>query len=223
MAYLISLIVFNIQCLIIAGAFFYSLKMYYKCYHRYMKSFILFTTIAILVMIPMALSTNKIYNISFAYKLNNLSILFNYTYLVYFILKSMGDRKGNNIFILAYVVSLIAIILLLVINNLRFPIQSAFALNHFGLIFFSIIFLLKLFQNIPEQLITSIPSFWVVMGVLICSCLSFPFISILDFINKTGINYKNNILLLNLPNIGYSIMYLFFIKAFKCSTKKQVI
>ncbi len=189
------------------------------CKPNYMKLFILYSIVANIVMVPLFFGTNKIFHIGFANGLNNLSIVFNYTFLVFFILFSMPDRKGITLMIIGYAISTCMIFFLLINKNLKIPIQSAFALNHFGLICYGTVYLIKIFFKIPEKLITEIPSFWVVMGVLICSTLSFPFVSILDFLRQNGIVY-NNLLILNLPNIGYSIMYLFFIKAFKCSTRK---
>jgi hypothetical protein len=171
-------------------------------------------------MIPMFLFVNKIMVVKFADQLNNLSIIFNYNFLFFFILSSLPDRKGNKLIFFLYLLFLCLIFLALSSKNIHLPIQPAFALNYFALAIFSIIYLYKLFQNVPHKVITNIPTFWVAMGILISASFGFPLIFIIDYIRKIGVDFSNNLILVNLPNIGYSLFYLFLIKSIKCSVIK---
>ena len=182
-----------------------------------MRFFVLYTFIAVSVMIPMFLHANKIMVIKFADQLNNISIVFNYNFLFFFIFFTLPDRKGYKLIFLIYFLFLLLMLLTLFSKNIYSPIQRAFAINYFGLAVFSIIYLYKLFQNVPNKVITNIPTFWVVMGILISASFGFPLIFIIDYIRKIGIDFSNNLILVNLPNIGYALFYLFLIKSFKCS------
>lgn len=217
MTHSISLWIFNIQCIIILTAFVYSIRLLKKCEPNIMRFFVLYTFIAVSVMIPMFLHANKIMVIKFADQLNNISIVFNYNFLFFFIFFTLPDRKGYKLIFLIYFLFLLLMLLTLFSKNIYSPIQRAFAINYFGLAVFSIIYLYKLFQNVPNKVITNIPTFWVVMGILISASFGFPLIFIIDYIRKIGIDFSNNLILVNLPNIGYALFYLFLIKSFKCS------
>ena len=110
MATLISLIVFNLQCLVILITFFYSLFIYKRISPNYMKYFVIYTTIAFIVMVPIFIKNNLILDLVFADWLNNFSLIFNFSFLVFFILLSMPDVKGRYLYLIIFGVFLLLII-----------------------------------------------------------------------------------------------------------------
>jgi hypothetical protein len=114
----------------------------------------------------------------------------------------------------------------LILNSLfsnvpSIPSYNAFAINHFALIIFSIIFLVKLFFNLPETNVIDFPIFWIVIGVLSCSVINFPLFYLLDLLSKLKENNVNTWWLTNIRPLGYSIMYFMFSIAFKISKNEN--
>jgi len=220
MATLISLIVFNLQCLVILITFFYSLFIYKRISPNYMKYFVIYTTIAFIVMVPIFIKNNLILDLVFADWLNNFSLIFNFSFLVFFILLSMPDVKGRYLYLIIFGVFLLLIISSIFMNNAYLPVNSAFSINHLGLIFFSISYLFKLFSNTPDKDLKKMPVFWIVIGVLFCSLVNFPIVTLIDYFLIRHINYTNNIILRNIPPFAYLVMYSMFLKSLSCSIQK---
>jgi hypothetical protein len=125
-----------------------------------------------------------------------------------------GYKLNRSIWILFFV--FFALIINSLFSNISgIPSYNAFAINHFALIVFSIIFLIKLFFNLPETNVIDYPFFWIVIGVFSCSVINFPLFYLLDLLIKFNENTINTRWLTNLRPLGYSIMYFMFSMAFK--------
>ena len=216
---IISLFFFDFQCVTIIASFLVSIKFLKFNKNESMNYFILFTAINVIVMVPLFLMTHGVTFFHFADLLNNFSILFGFSFLSHMIISSMHDKKFEKSLYLILVAFALTIFLILILKNNKIPIHNAFAVNYWGLIFFCIIYIFKLVINIPEKKLTRIPMFWVVLGVLFCSCTAIPIILIFDDLNKDEL--RKNIVLCVAPTFGYSVMHLFLIKAFYTHSKNE--
>jgi len=209
----IILFVFHFQCLVILISFFSSFLLLNEIRVKKMRWFILHNTIAVIVMIPMFLFANQYYNFPFATQLNNLSLIFEFSFLSIFILYHIDIKRLWGV--LLFFVFLSATILSLVIyrqSNLNY---TAFSVNHFGLFIFCTIFLIRFFKNGSKSKIIECPEFFVVIGVFILSVMSLPTLIIADFVGNDYI--KISTFLCTLPNISFAIFHIFLIISFLCS------
>ena len=214
---------FDLQCLLVLLSFLFSIPLIKYSNQKIMKSFIIYTTIGLIVMIPLFLMSHSFYRISFADKLNNYSLVFGYSFLSVFLIKIMPDKKGQFLLWIIFFILLFVIIVDIFSNNSYSPIHSAFAFNHFGLIILSLVYLYKTFNNISDINILHLPGFWIVMGVFFCSTVSFPIYSLLDYFLKDSFLFKHSFLLSYVPTFSYSVMYLLFIKGFICAMQQKKI
>lgn len=218
---IISFFFFDLQCLLVLLAFIFSVPLIKYSNQKIMKLFIIYTAIGVIVMIPLFLMSHSFYPLSFANELNNYSLIFSYAFLSIFLIKIMPDKKGLLLLWTIFLILLSTIVINILSNNIYNPNHSAFAINHFGLIIFSLVYLFKTFNNISNKNILDFPEFWIVMGVFFCSTVSFPIYSLLDFFLKDSFLFKHSFLLSYAPTFSYSIMYLLFIKAFICAMQRK--
>ena len=224
----VAIFFFSIQCIMIVWSFISSIMFINKNSNTNLRFFVLYTSVSVLVMVPMVLmifSRFKLIhydiNFSFADSINNYSLLFNYIFLSVFIIYSMPGYKLAKLIWGLFFVFFVLILNSLFSNISSIPSYTAFAINHFALIIFSIIFLVKLFFNLPETNVIDFPIFWIVIGVLSCSVINFPLFSLLDLLSKLKENNVNTWWLTNLRPLGYSIMYFMFSIAFKISKNEK--
>jgi hypothetical protein len=222
----VSITFFSIQCIMIIMSFLSSIIFINKKSIRSLRFFVIYTSVSMIVMVPMILMIFSRFrlihydiNFSFADSINNYSLIFNYLFLSVFIISSMPGYKSNRLLWILFFVFLAFVINSLFSNIPSIPSYNAFAINHFALIVFSMIFLIKLFFNLPETNVVEYPLFWVVVGVLSCSVINFPLFYLLDVLTKLNENSDNTWWLTNLRPLGYSIMYFMFSIAFKISNK----
>ncbi len=215
---------FNFQCIMMLVSFLVSLRLLKKSSLFHLKYFPLYTTVGIVVMIPMLLFiyTNlKIINLEFTFSfadlINNYSLIFNFSFLGVFLIINMPDKKSYFILWILFFLFLIGIISSILFSAKNNPNNIAFAVNHFGLIIFSIIFFKKLFYNLPEKNIFNYSTFWIVTGIVFCSVVSFPLFYFVDFLIKSSMYNEDNRLFFNIRPFSYGVMHIFFSKAFKCS------
>ncbi len=216
---------FNAQCLTILLAFIFSIPLLIRCYPKHMKAFFIYTSVSLIIMIPLFLTLNHIVIFPHANLMNRYSLVFNFGFLGGYLLLMMPDKKGIIILEIFILFILIALIYQ-VFNSDIFIDKYAFATNHFGLIILSIIYLYKLFNNPPTKNLINYPTFWIVAGVLLCSIICFPIFSLWSYlVSPRNFNIRNDIvndfILCNLPPFGYIIMFSFFIKSFICSIQEK--
>ena len=83
---------------------------------------------------------------------------------------------------------------------------------------FCVFFYNKLFKDAPEQNIKHEPSFWVITGLFLFSCLSIPFYALNDYI-KSQFSFIISTNIFASSNILIIIMHFFFIKAYICTIR----
>ncbi len=213
----ISYFLFDLQCLTILISFFFSLRMLIGSTPRIIRLFILYNTVAVLVMIPFFLMTHSYTFFYFGNSLNNYSLVFGYTFLSYMLIMLMPDKKSHVILKMNYFLSITLILILLYLMDSNKINYLAFATSHISLLLSSIIYLHKLYNNIPDKNLKSYPPFWIVIGILFCSVISFPLYLFVDYLRFYNIQFQDFIVLSNLPVFSYIVMHVFFIKAFLCS------
>jgi hypothetical protein len=214
---LFSLLIFNLECLIILISFLYSIRLPFCKKDVYMKYFALYCLVALIVMIPLFLQDNKLYKMNWADVFNNYSLIFNFGFLGIFILKVL---PSNKIYLFLFLVFISLIIYQIVENNGVQNNYKAFYINHIGLITLSFIYLSSIMKDIPERTLIRTPEFWLVLGVLFCSLVNLPVIYLLDQLNNNKMHLVvNNFIIRNLSNFGYIVMYSLFIISFKISIK----
>lgn len=213
---LFSLLIFNLECLVIVISFLFSFRLLFCKNDRYMKSFFLYCLIATIVMIPLFLQDNKLSKLNWADAFNSYSLIFNFGFLGFFMIKMLRNNKGLYYILLFIIVAIIIVLLYTnkgLVNNYK-----AFYINHFGLITFAFIYLVSIMKNTPLRPLSKTPEFWIVLGVLFCSLVNLPVIYLLDLLHTHHLNlFVNNFLIRNLSNFGYIVMYSLFITAFKIS------
>ena len=203
-------------------SFFVSLRLKKIPNRSNLKLFMIYNFVAFCVMVPMFLYTNfNYFNMKIVYGINNFSLIFGFSFLgLYIISITTYSIKNRNAMIVIFSIFLMMIIFLVSTKNKSFPIQSAFATNHLGLAIFSLFYLIKLFREIPDKDLMKDSNFWIVIGVFFCSIVSYPLISLADYLSIHKISLSTNILLLNVPIFCYSVMHLLFIKSFLCSIRQ---
>lgn len=226
MKFPLALILFMIQCLMIILSFLFSLKLLKKNVLNYMKPFFLYTLLSVIVMIPMfilMLKNFKIVDTAFSFSIantiNNYSLIFNFLFLSIILIRLSPSKKSKSYLWVILLLFSSLMLYQIFVNSIEEPVYSAFAVNHFGLIFFSLIFLIKLFLFLPETNIAIFPMFWVVLGILFCSVINFPLFYLLNYLTNTNHNSSETFWVTNLRPIGYSIFYFMLTIAFNLSSK----
>lgn len=95
-----------------------------------------------------------------------------------------------------------------------------FGVTNFGLIIFCIVYYHQLFNNLPTLNLLLEPSFWIITGVFFCMSIQIPVLLTIDYL-RYKILINNYYLLHSLISFCYTIMHLFFIKAYLCATRQQ--
>lgn len=218
----VNLIIFDSQLVVTLLSVVYSLKLIKnKNAPVYMRSFFIYPTVGILIIIPLFLTTHffKSYR-PYSSILNNLSTIFHYCFLSVFIIRVMPNRSIDNFIKSIFSIFLSLIIVVLITEDITKPNSFAFATANLGLAIFCIIYYLKLFNNLPILDLKNEPSFWIITGVFFCMSTHIPLITAYDYLNNKISIY--NIRIINLVAIFcYVIMHLFFIKACLCSVRLQ--
>jgi hypothetical protein len=211
--------IFNIQCLIIIISFLLSLRwIFFRHEQGYMKFFIFYTSVALIVMIPYFLLVNAIIKgFGFAIQLNNISLVFGFSFLSLFMINFNRDKKIKRLMNFIFSVIISFLVLSLVKGSIT-PINFlAFVINHGGLTLFSLVTLFSFYNSDEKINLTHEPYFWIVVGVLFCSTICFSvYLFCLLFFSQFKLGEFYSFIIDSLPSMGYIIMHLFFIKAFLC-------
>ena len=215
-----SIAVFNIQCFVLLISFLMSFWIYFKKdRERYMKYFLLYNSVAMIVMIPYFLMINFYLKFTLPFSLNNFSLIFGFSFLSFFIMNHIVDFNRRFFLFFFYFLFLFFLIFFLIGDNKRPVNYNAFTVHYLGLLIFCLIYYFMLYRTEKLIDITKMSSFWVISGVLFCSCLCLPtyFFSglFIDYYNVEELT-KFSLLLNIIPSSSYVIMHLFFIKGYSC-------
>lgn len=187
----------------------------------YMRGFFWYPAISCIVGIPIFLSVNFFKELKFiGTSINNISLLFHFSFLSLFILKVSFPRNKPGILKIVFLFFIGLITFVLITNDITRQINLAFALSSLGLVFFCIIFYYKLFDNIPIIDLRKEPSFWIITGVFFCMSSLIPISATIDYLkNKIHMTVYATFNLVLM--FTYIIMHLFFIKAYLCVAPRQ--
>ena len=220
MAMRIAFLLFDFQCLVILIALIVSLLNLKKGKSKEINWLILYNLVAVIVMIPFFLMTHNLLFLSSGNRINNFSLIFNCVFLNFFMINNMPDKKGKKLLFIVSILFVCLITFLLLRDDKNTFHTIPFGFNQVSLLFTSSIFIYKLFKNIPDRNLFKYPFFWIVIGVFICSIITFPVFLLAEYLIETNSLFQSNYFLANITIIGYILMHLFFIKAALCSIKK---
>ena len=118
----------------------------------------------------------------------------------------------------AYVIGGISIAILLVVVLLFTDYKDTmllFIVNNLTLFLLCCFYFMKLFSSTEVIIPKNNASFWVVIGILICMCVSLPFAAYRFFLSsRLPKDYAIQQNIFFMATLGYIIMHLFFIKAY---------
>ncbi len=184
-----------------------------------MKGFFWYPLLAVIVSLPaifaffFSKSLYPIANIS-----NNISLFFHFSFLGFFIIRAIPDRKNDYLFKIIFVIFFALIALLLVTGNIKKINGPAFATANLGLTIFCIIYYYRLFNDLPILNLRTEPSFWIITGIFFCMTLHIPMYATFNYLNNK-VTSPSYIVLKSVAAFCFAIMHLFFIKAYLCSVR----
>jgi len=211
-------ILFFIQLIIIFICFIYSLKLIKnKISPSYMKFFSLYPIIAALIatiiLIEMLFPKPSIVVVN---GVTNISKIFHYfilSTLIYRIQNPKFLKYGQIAFILFGWVYLLYILFTGGWFEVNF--KSQFIVNLF-LVILSLLYFRSLLNNVSVRDLKKDPGFWIVVGTLFSTGVSLPLYASFEQLSMV-LDEHNLSLFLDLTFIFFSIMYLAFIKAIRCT------
>ena len=155
-----------------------------------------------------------------AHLLNNISLFFHYSFLSTFIIKILPRGKNDKILKIVFIFFLILIVLLLFTDDLKKINGPAFAIANLGLTVFCMTYYYYIFNTPPVLQLRDEPSFWIITGIFFCMTLHIPMYATYNYLHGR-ISSSTFILFGSISAFSYTIMHLFFIKAYICSAHLQ--
>jgi hypothetical protein len=151
----------------------------------------------------------------FFFRINFLSIVFNLCFLYYFIEYEIRHQKLIKIsrFIFFIFLTLLLYCQIAYPNDLHLSLVTCYV----GVFFISLLYLIDVLISIPNQKLFTIPSFWIILGILTNSIIAIPTFPIFFYLE--GVNLKLNYALGTITILGNIIMYLSFVKGVLCLKK----
>lgn len=185
----------------------------------YLKRFYWYPLIGLIVIIFFWLNFFKITPLYFYYYLNRFSLLFHYTFLAFFIFKVLNNHDFFNLEKILFIVFFIILLCVQVYDYINSTYNSFFLTNTF-LVIFCINFYYKLLNTTPVIALKEEPFFWIISGVFLGMGITIPFYAFQQYLFQFISNSLFYLLIL-IAGVGYSLMHIFFIKAFLCKTLQR--
>ena len=214
----IGILFFDFQCLCILLSFLVSISIgQRKGLPKYMKNFFWYPTVGILITIPIFVSAHFPQILEPSVRIiNNISLLFHYSFLSFFIIRVTPQRNNQILHKLIFCVFLFLLIYFLAITNNKLRNHIAFGVSNFGLLIFCMTYYYRILNNVPNLILLNDPSFWIVNGVFFSMGVNLPFFFSMGYVDNF-ISSEIYQALAAMPRICYGIMHLFFIKAYLCA------
>ena len=186
-----------------------------------MRGFYWYPTIGLVITLPGFFIENYFRNFKMYYSiLNNVSLIFHYSFLSMFIIRVMPNRKVDNFLKIVFYIFLSILLFLLYKERIDKQNTFAFATANLGLTIFCVIYYYRLFNNLPVFNLKKEPSFWIITGIFFCMGSNIPLITVSNYLYQ-NISITNSRVVNSIAIFCYIIMHLFFIKAFICSVRPQ--
>lgn len=184
-----------------------------------MKWFFLYPQIALLVSInSICGSLLSLYPINLFFTIQSYLFLVDLFFWCLFFLQILNDKKDGNKITILFSITLFTAFYLLFFSKVDKSNLHIVALSAICKTIFCIFFFYKLFKNLYYQNILKEPAFWIVSGLIFCSCLSLPFYGLNSYIKlQFPPLIASNIF--SVSNMLIIIMHLFFIKAYICTIR----
>ncbi len=181
-----------------------------------MKGFYLYPLIGVLLGVPIFFNMN--FNLDFLMAVNNVSLIFHFSFLSYFIIRVIPvNAKSKIYFYLFSFVFLFLIILGLVTNDITKPLSHVFAISSFGLTVLSLVYFYLLFEKNPILKLLNEPSFWIISGIFFAMSLYIPVAISIGYVRNNASFYLT--IFSNVLMFCYGIMHLFFLKGIYCALR----
>ncbi len=214
--------IFNCQAICIVLSFIISLRLISNDkIPFYLQRFFWYPTIGV-VTISLALVANNLYRpfIFFANFTNNISLIFHYWFLSFFIIRAIPNVKKCYYLKIIFVTFIFLIVVFLSNDSLIQINTTAFGIANFGLMLFCLLYYYQLFNYIPTLNLLKEPSFWIITGIFFSMSVHIPILVTVDFLHSK-ISIEIYRLFACISMFCYSIMHLFFIKAYLCAIRLQ--
>lgn len=150
------------------------------------------------------------------FRANFLSLYFHLIYLYFLIREELSNKKIINISKVIFVLFFTLLTTVQILYSDTFYLSIIVSYN--GVLFFSLLYFVNVFINIPEKSIHSIPTFWIVLGILANSIIAIPTFSLFSFLKNK--DFQLHTITGVVAMFGASIMYLSFIKGVLCLKKE---
>ncbi len=184
-----------------------------------MVGFFWYPLIALLVTLSVFINKNFFYGNSLGSIINNLSLIFHYSFLSSFIIRVLPQKNKPRFIKVIFLFFLFLIIMTLLLSDMNTQVHVAFSISNLGLTIFCIIYYYQLFNNIPIIDLRKEPSFWIVTGVFFCMSMFIPISATRDYLKlKIGDAAQN--FLYSILVFCYIVMHLFFVKAYLCAARQ---
>ncbi len=187
----------------------------------YMKGFYWYPLVGVISIFPAFITINFSYGFDeLATAVHKISILFHFSFLGVFIIKALPGKKNTKSLNFLFAAFLSFLLLFLLTEDINEEHGHIFAFANFGLIIYCLIYYYHLFNRAPTFNLLVEPSFWIITGVFFTMSVHIPILLTIDYLHRK-ISIGNYRLLFCVTMLCYSVMHLFFIKAFLCSIRTQ--
>ncbi len=215
-------ILYDLSVLTVFITLYYSFKIIKnKSVPNYMKGFYWYPIVSLIVMIPHFGATHFLVFIPFTIVLNNLSLLFHFSFLSFFVFRAVGNKKHH----LAQTTVFLFFLLLLIyfiFSELLKQGNPAFSISCLGLTIFCVYYYYELFRKPPILNLRKEAAFWIVTGIFFSMSFETPILAAISYLEKR-ISYFYFMVFIELTIVCQITMYLFFIKALKCIIQEKKI
>lgn len=199
-------------------SFFAFIKLYSnKSLKISLRIFFLYPSITILLMILSTLCKYEYLDCDVFVYTNKYSLLFHFVFLTWFITIELKDSKIRKT-AKSLMILLFPLILCLIIYNQEIKFLE-YVVAYMCVFIFTSLYFVDIFLNIPEKQLTTIPDFWIILGIFVNAVILIPPLALSSIVIN---NYPNYIgLMKTLTSLSVIIMYLSFIKGALCTRTLQ--
>lgn len=148
---------------------------------------------------------------------NRYSLIYQQVFLSVFMISELQDKVLIKVSKVLFLLFLIGLCTSIIVSNLFVYIEVV--ISYFGLFLISSLYFVDKIINIPEEKLSNIPSFWIVIGVFLNMVISIPSMLVHWYVESflPDITW----VLFVIATISAVAMYVFFIKGIICA-KKQI-
>lgn len=215
---MLHIVLYTVQALVIAACFIFSLRLINKKVSpSYMKFFLLYPVLGFLFMIVLSFSLLfNWFSSEVNFIINNISRVFHFFILSTIIYKIQNPRIYSFAQIFIIVAGWVYLILTLYLEGWNTPnLKSQFAAN-LPLVILALFYFGSLLNNVSIGNLKKDPGFWIIVGVVFGSGFNLPLFATMEqLIQFLGQDFAK--LFYDFCFISFSLLYVFFIKAIKCT------